>query len=413
MIIDSSVYSGKCSCGRDHAMETKLAVVESGVLSRFDDYLERYGISGFRTAVYDTNTYHAEGLIRPYADFEAVLDATDLHGNEHGVAALRSILPAETKVLIAVGSGTIHDITRYVAWELGLEFISCPTAASVDGFCSSVAAMTWEGAKKTLTAVPPSLVLADLDVITKAPIRLARSGFGDMIGKFVALTDWKIGHILTGEFYCDRIAEMTMEATKAVMDSAAGIAAGEVEAYEKLTYGLILSGLAMQLMGNSRPASGAEHHISHIIEMEPDSYGVHSDALHGEKVGVGTLLAIEEYHRLATLPASVWSDYRAISQEEIFAVFGERLSRQIGEENAKDAAAAVKGARIAACLEAIKKEIAAIPTAQQLRKVYDRLGVLQTLADISVPEGLAPKLLENSPMVRNRLTFMRLRRCLK
>ena len=94
-------------------------------------------------------------------------------------------------------------------------------------------------------------------------------------------------------------------------------------------------------------------------------------------------------------------------------MFGERLSRQIGEENAKDAAAAVKGARIAACLEAIKKEIAAIPTAQQLRKVYDRLGVLQTLADISVPEGLAPKLLENSPMVRNRLTFMRLRRCLK
>ena len=115
MIIDSSVYSGKCSCGRDHAMETKLAVVESGVLSRFDDYLERYGISGFRTAVYDTNTYHAEGLIRPCADFETVLDATDLHGNEHGVAALRSILPAETKELIAVGSGTIHDITRYVA----------------------------------------------------------------------------------------------------------------------------------------------------------------------------------------------------------------------------------------------------------------------------------------------------------
>ena len=413
MIIDSSVYSGKCSCGRDHAMETKLAVVESGVLSRFDDYLERYGISGFRTAVYDTNTYHAEGLIRPYADFEAVLDATDLHGNEHGVAALRSILPAETKVLIAVGSGTIHDITRYVAWELGLEFISCPTAASVDGFCSSVAAMTWEGAKKTLTAVPPVLVLADLDVITKAPIRLARSGFGDMIGKFVALTDWKIGHILTGEFYCDRIAEMTMEATKAVMDSAAGIAAGEVEAYEKLTYGLILSGLAMQLMGNSRPASGAEHHISHIIEMEPDSYGVHSDALHGEKVGVGTLLAIEEYHRLATLPASAWDDYQPISESEIFAVFGQRLCRQICEENARDAAADVKGERIRECLADIQKEIGAIPTAEQLRQVYDRLGVMQSLEDIDVSRQLCDKLLDHSPMVRNRLTLMRLRRCLQ
>ena len=413
MIIDSSVYSGKCTCGRDHAMETKLAVIERGVLTRFDSYLERYGINGFRTAVYDSNTYHAEGLTRPRADFEAVLDATDLHGNEHGVAALKAILPAQTKVLVAVGSGTIHDITRYVAWELGLEFISCPTAASVDGFCSSVAAMTWEGAKKTLTAVPPALVLADLDVITKAPIRLARSGFGDMIGKFVALTDWKIGHILTGEFYCDRIADMTMEATRAVMDSAAGIAAGEAEAYEKLTYGLILSGLAMQLMGNSRPASGAEHHISHIIEMEPDSYGVHSDGLHGEKVGVGTLLAIAEYHRLATLPASAWGDYRSISEDEIFAVFGARLARQIGEENAKDAAAAVKGERIRACLGEIQKVISDIPSAEELAKVYARLGVIHTLEEIQVPDTLRDKLLNDSPMVRNRLTLMRLRRCLK
>ena len=72
MIIDSSVYSGKCSCGRYHAMETKLAVVESGVLTRFDAYMEQYGIEGFRTAVYDTNTYRAEGLTRPRADFEAV-----------------------------------------------------------------------------------------------------------------------------------------------------------------------------------------------------------------------------------------------------------------------------------------------------------------------------------------------------
>ena len=412
MIIDSSVYSGRCSCGRDHAMETKLAVVESGVLSRFDAYMEQYGIEGFRTAVYDTNTYHAEGLTRPRADFEAVLDATDLHGNEHGVAALKAVLPAETKVLIAVGSGTIHDITRYVAWELDILFVSCPTAASVDGFCSSVAAMTWEGAKKTLTAVPPVLVLADLDVITRAPIRLARSGFGDMIGKFVALTDWKIGHILTGEFYCDRIADMTMEATRAVMDSAAGIAAGEAEAYEKLTYGLVLSGLAMQLMGNSRPASGAEHHISHIIEMGPDSYDICSDALHGEKVGVGTLLAIEEYHCLAKLPASAWGDYRPLSEEEIFAVFGQRLTRQIVEENARDAAAGVKGARIQACLDDIRKVIAAVPAADTLRQVYDRLGVMQTLDEIAVPENLAVKLLDHSPMVRNRLTLMRLRRCL-
>ena len=413
MIIDSMVYSGLCSCGKEHAMETKLAVVESGCLKQFDSYMERYGICGFRTAVYDTNTYHAEGLTRPSADFEAVLDAKDLHANEHGVAALRAVLPAETKVLIAVGSGTIHDITRYVAWELGIVFISCPTAASVDGFCSSVAAMTWEGAKKTLTAVPPQLVLADLDVVCKAPIRLARSGFGDMIGKYIALTDWKIGNIITGEFYCDRIANMTMEATKAVLDSASGIAKGDVAAYEKLIYGLLLSGLAMQLMGNSRPASGAEHHISHAIEMEPVGLGVHSDALHGEKVGVGTILAAREYHRLAALEASCWGDYPAITDGEIMAVFGDALSQQICAENAKDAAAGIQGARIQACVEDIRKQIAAIPTAQDLLAVYADLGVMCCLADLGVDEHKQKALLDASPMVRNRLTLMRLRRCLQ
>jgi glycerol-1-phosphate dehydrogenase [NAD(P)+] len=329
------------------------------------------------------------------------------------VALVMDQLSEQAEYLVAVGSGTVHDITRYCAWLRGIPFVSCPTAASVDGFCSSVAAMTWEGAKKTLTAVAPRLVVADLNVISQAPAYLARSGFGDMIGKYVALTEWRIAHLLTGEFYCDRIARITEEATRAVLDSAAGIAAGEAEAYEKLTYGLVLSGLAMQLMGNSRPASGAEHHISHIIEMAPDSYHVCSDALHGEKVGVGTLLAIEEYHRLAKLPASAWGDYRAISESEIFAVFGARLSRQICEENARDAAADVKGARIRDRLPAVQEVIKSIPTADELRQVYDRLGVMQSLEEIGVTQQLYDKLLDHSPMVRNRLTLMRLRRCIQ
>ena len=99
---------------------------------------------------------------------------------------------------------------------------------------------------------------------------------------------------------------MTRNATEAVVLSAQGILRSEEAAYENLMYGLLLSGLAMQMMGNSRPASGAEHHISHMIEMEPAGLGVRSDALHGEKVGVGTLLAMEEYRRLADLAEPVF-----------------------------------------------------------------------------------------------------------
>ena len=183
--------------------------------------------------------------------------------------------------MIAVGSGTIHDITRYCAYQLGVPFVSCPTAASVDGFCSSVSAMTWYGFKKTLTAVAPKIVVADLNVISKAPSYLAKSGFGDMVGKFVALADWKVAHIMTDEYFCNTIHDMTMDATRAVVQSADGIRKGNIDSFEKLTYGLLMSGLAMQLLGNSRCASGAEHHISHLIEMKPEGLGGTSNALHG------------------------------------------------------------------------------------------------------------------------------------
>lgn len=411
--IDSRQYSGPCSCGRTHEMETLAAIVEAGCLEKFEDYLARYGIAGFRTVIYDEHTYCAQGLVRPAADQEIILPPDGLHADEHGVALVMEQLSDRAQVLVAVGSGTIHDITRYCAYLKGIPFVSCPTAASVDGFCSSVAAMTWEGAKRTLTAVAPRLVLADLSVIARAPAHLARSGFGDMIGKYIALADWRIARALTGEFYCDRIAQLMEEATRAVLDSAAGIAAGETTAFEKLTGGLLLSGLAMQMMGNSRPASGGEHHISHCIEMGLDSLGIHSDALHGEKVGVGTLMAAGEYHRLTQLPAEAWGDYPGLSAEEIDRVFGPRLSRQVQEENRTDCAAGITGAQIRDAWEAIRAEIGKIPAPETLRSAYETIGAMTRLSQLGVEEEMAPVLLDVSPMVRNRLTLMRLRKCRK
>lgn len=413
MIIDSSVYSGQCPCGRNHPMDTKLSVVEAGCLNKLDEYIENCGLSGFRTVIYDENTIRAAGMVSIAADQQIVLNPDNLHANEHGVALVMDQLSEKAEYLVAVGSGTVHDITRYCAYLRKIPFVSCPTAASVDGFCSSVAAMTWEGAKKTLTAVAPTLVVADLNVIAQAPIRLARSGFGDMIGKYVALAEWRMSHILTGEFYCDRIAELTAKATQDVLESVEGIVAGEKDAYEKLTGGLLLSGIAMQMMGNSRPASGAEHHISHCIEMGPEGLGIHSDALHGEKVGVGTLMAVREYKRLAKLPAEIWGDYPGLDDDRIQAVFGDSLSRQVREENAKDTAAGIKGERLRICWEQMCAEIGAMPEEETLLAAYRRLGVKSTLADIGVEENLEQELLNVSPMVRNRLTLMRLRRCLK
>ncbi len=404
MIIDSKKYSGKCSCGKTHIMQTELSVIESGCLKNAERYFNDLGIGGVVVSVYDENTYKATAERHIKSDFEIILDPQNLHANEHGVDALKKRLPEKADVLVAVGSGTVHDIVRYCAYERGCDFVSCPTAASVDGFCSSVAAMTWHGCKKTLTAVAPRLVIADIDIIKNAPIRLAKSGFGDMVGKFVALTDWKIGNILLDEFYCDTIADMTLEATRKVIDSAKGILTGDESAYENLIYGLLLSGLAMQMMGNSRPASGAEHHISHMIEMLEMS-----EALHGEKVGVGTLLAIAEYKRISALDKIDFIDYTPFTKEQFVFAFGEDKLDDIISENKNDSAADVTAQLLQTKWESIRDELTKLP---DFTNLYYELGIKSKLTDIDVPEKAAKNLLDCSPMVRNRLTLMRLRKCM-
>lgn len=413
MIIDSKNYSGICSCGKEHRMETEFCITEKGCMKNIDGYIAKHNLSGYCVAIYDTNTYNAENLTRPKADKEIILPAQSLHANEHGVELAMAEIPKNCNYLIAVGSGTVHDITRYCAYLLKIPFVSCPTAASVDGFCSSVAAMTWEGAKKTLTAVAPKIVVADLDVISRAPMRLTKSGFGDMIGKYIALCDWRISNVLCGEYFCERIHSMTLEATKSVIESTEGIKKGDISAYEKLMYGLLISGLAMQLLGNSRCASGAEHHISHITEMQPEGLGVNSEALHGEKVGVGTLLACREYHRLATLTDIKFSDYPTITEDYIRGMFGEKLSEQIIAENAKDCADGITASDLASKWSDICEIVKFVPTYDELSEKYSSLGVISTLPGINVPEELCGKLLEYSPLVRNRVTLMRLRRALK
>ena len=409
MIIDSKKYNGKCACGKEHFMTTELCVIGNGCMSDIGKYISECNLTGYSVAVYDENTYNAQGLIKPSADAEIILPAENLHANEHGVELLLQRLPKECDYMIAIGSGTVHDITRYCAYEKNIPFVSCPTAASVDGFCSSVAAMTWHGFKKTFTAVSPKLVVADTAMIAKAPDFLTKSGFGDMIGKFISLFEWKMASVLSGEYFCERIYDMTLEATNAVLDSAIGIKNGDESAYEKLIYGLLVSGLAMQLLGNSRCASGAEHHISHLIEMEPEKLSVHSDALHGEKVGVGTLLAAAEYHRIASENLKI-SDYPKIEEDYIRDFFGETLADSIIEENKNDAASAVTKSEIEEKFEQIKALINEIPSPNELERVYDLLGLKKSLFDIEVEEEKKELILEYSPLVRNRLTLMRLRR---
>ena len=415
MFIDCSNYAGKCACGREHTMETRAAVIEPGCLFEFEKYMTQFGVTGKRCALYGENSYAATADRHPCAEQKIVLDPTGLHANEISTAEVLAKLEGDVEVIVAVGSGTIHDIARFCAHERGIRFVSCPTGASVDGFCSTVAAMTWYGFKKTLPAVAPEIVLADTEIIKNAPLELVRSGVGDIMAKYTALADWKMAHVLTNELLCEKIYSIMQDAADTVMQSVPGIACGEESAYANVTYALIMSGIAMQMMGNSRPASGAEHHISHMIEMEPEAFPVKFPAMHGEKTGVGSLIAVREYKRLAKIEdiAPYITDYAPIPEEHFRKFFGERLADSLIKENENDCLAKVSREKLSASWGELRYIIDELPTEEYLYGLLEMLDAKRDLASIGVDESELPVLLKNSPLVRNRLTLMRTRRMMK
>lgn len=414
MIIDCKKYAGECSCGRVHQMYTEKAIIEAGALENFEEYLQSVGLAGRKAIVYDTNTYDAKGLVRLRGEQKIILEAKDLHADEKAVDLVLSQLDKDIEILVAVGAGTIHDVTRYCAQKLGIPFVACPTAASVDGFCSTVSAMTWNGYKKTMPGVAPKLVIADINVIKNAPIALALSGVGDILGKFTSLADWNISHVLTGEFLCTVIEDITREAVIAVMKCGENIKEnGDSDAFVHLTRALLLSGLAMQMMGNSRPASGAEHHISHLIELELPYLNIENSASHGEKVGVAMTVVSDIYHKLGKIEdiTPYVKPFIPLEPKEMEEIFGV-LVNSVWEENAKDCLREVTGESLIKNWSKVRDIIKEIPKKEELLELYKKIGAKKAMPDIGIGESDIPKLLYISPCIRNRLTLMRIRRML-
>lgn len=412
MQIPVSEFSKPCPCGQKHAIFVRDIRIGKGALSLLPGMLSEGGFSS-PTVICDENTFAAAGekvcgilggcpVLR--------LPCAGLHADEQAVQAVLGRLPESTDVLVAVGSGTIHDITRYCATERHLPFISVPTAASVDGFVSTVAAMTWHGFKKSFTAAAPLYVVADSEIFSKAPARLTAAGVGDLLGKYTAIADWRIAHLLTGEPICERICGMELEAIQTVCDNLDAIRAGDEAASEQLMYGLLLSGLAMQMTGNSRPASGSEHHLSHLWEMEV--IGPHTDAYHGEKVGVGLLYAAAIYHAARrrmqdkSLALKPYAGLEIALFEETFGKCG--LTGELMQENTPDPLAAIDTKKLMQSLPEIAGILGEIPDPQVLRGLLLRAGAPLSLQDIGLSESIRALSLRLSPYVRSRLTFMRL-----
>ena len=417
MRVDINKFIGFCGCGKEHKIMVKDIIIESEAIKKLSMIMEKEGFKNI-TIICDENTYAAAGEeikeIIPKGKF-INLKSENLHANEIAVQKVYECLSVENDVLIALGSGTIHDITRYVAYNKDIPFISVTTAASVDGFVSTVAAMTWKGDKKTFTAVSPIYVVADTDIFKEAPYRLTASGVSDLIGKYTALVDWKISSIVIGEYICNKVCNMEIDAVNKLCECVDDLVLGKLEAYEQLMYALILSGLAMQIIGNSRPASGAEHHMSHLWEMEV--INKHLDAYHGEKVSVGLILVMEEYKKIKKSIENGRcrvKKYYGLEEDMLKEVFKSReMYDSIMKENTPDPLLNVNKVILQNRLESIAEILEKLPTLDFVKNTLKRAKAVTTLEEIGLSNDVKQNSIRVLPYVRNRLTLMRISKMLE
>ena len=293
-----------CSCGRVHSTDLRSIDIGRGALDRLPDTLRALGFSR-AYLVADVNTWEAAGkaaadrLTEAGFSFEAfVLPDADLVPDEKAVGALLLHMPQDADLVLAVGAGTINDLCKYVSRLRGLDYVIFATAPSMDGFVSAGAALIVDHVKVTYDAQAPVAVIGDTQILAQAPMEMITAGLGDMLGKYTCLLDWKLAHLITGEYYCEHVEGMVRTALRTMLDQSGRIRDRDPEVIGSVTEALVLTGIAMKFVGNSRPASGCEHHMSHYWEMKFLMEGKKA-ILHGTKVGVAAVAALRMYQMLA------------------------------------------------------------------------------------------------------------------
>jgi glycerol-1-phosphate dehydrogenase [NAD(P)+] len=255
----------------------------------------------------DGNTYRVLGqrveqaLASAGIDIKTILlTGEEISTDEHYVTQTMIESMGEDRQYLAVGSGTVTDITRFVSHRARAGFISMPTAASVDGYTSTVAPMVVSKYKGPIPAQPPLAVFVDLPTAKAAPKIMTAAGLGDLLGKYTSLADWQLGQLLYDERYdeaVDHLMRDSVDKTVAMIDE---VAQGTDAGITQLMDGLVGSGFGMLQFGDSRPASGSEHHIAHYWEMKFILDG-RPAVLHGVKVGIATVIAARRYAQLRRL----------------------------------------------------------------------------------------------------------------
>ena len=295
-----------CPCGKTHTATIDDVIVGNGVICQLPDIIAKYGAKKpFILA--DVNTFAAAG--KTVCD---LLDAQGI-GYSHYIFPDKALEPDEKAVgslmlhydhscdlVIGVGSGVINDIGKILSCVTGHRYIIVATAPSMDGYASATSSMARDSLKVSLNTRCADVIIGDIDILKNAPAHMLKSGLGDMLAKYISIAEWRIAHIITGEYYCEEVAQLIRSALQKCVDNAEGLLKREDAAIRAVFEGLVIGGIAMTYAGVSRPASGVEHYFSHVWDMRGLEFGTPVD-LHGIQCAQATLISAKLYEAVKAM----------------------------------------------------------------------------------------------------------------
>ncbi len=288
----------KCSCGRTHSTGLEGCTVGAGVLTSLVDYVEKYGFKKVYVAC-DEITYGIAGEKVMNILHDANIDAKAhvftggrFIPNEESLGKLMIDAPRDLDLVVAVGTGSINDMCRFFSYQMNVPYAIVATAAPMDGFASSGAALMVDNIKQTIPAQTPLFIIGDTDILCGAPARMISAGLGDLLGKFTCLNDWRVSKIVNDEYYCDTVVNLVKDCIENVLKNADKAASRDPKVIGDIMEGLVLTGVAMSFVGNSRPAAGCEHHLNHYWEAIEIQNG-QIPVLHGIEVGLAEVVILK------------------------------------------------------------------------------------------------------------------------
>ena len=420
----NAMNGASCPCGKDHRFAADV-VIGSGVVKKIPEYVKKYG--GTRVFVLsDVNTYTAAGervcdiLSRagiPMTGY--TFPQQNLEPDEKSVGSAIMHYDTACDIIVAVGSGVINDIGKILSNLTGRPYIIVGTAPSMDGYASASSSMTRDGLKISLPSRSADVIIGDTDILCQAPLHMMKSGLGDMLAKYVSICEWRLAHLITGEYYCEDVADLIRSALKRCTDNAEGLLRREEAAVRAVFEGLVIGGVAMNYAGLSRPASGVEHYISHVLDMRAVEFGTPMD-LHGIQCAVGTRIAASMYEKLQTITPD---RAKALAGAEAFDYTEhQRLLRELLGKGAESMIAleakegkydlTAHAARLEIILEnweQILRIIAEeIPPVQTLDHILDIIAAPKTLPEIGIDASLLPTIFRATKDIRDKYVLSRL-----